>query len=167
VLPLNYTPIVQNGDWVSAMNAGKAGYSFSTSNGPMLGSSYFGYSTSLFPQIMSTLGNGNVACAAPYNSVLSFASTLLYVTPASNPKVSIEADGAMEVYYALVQPNQPNANAIWQKAFGGTAWKQQAPTAYGPTQLTLGKGLYYLVVAWSNGCGAGGQAFSINSLPTT
>jgi len=156
--PNNFT-ILQSGDWVGNVTGGVTAYALA-SNGAMLGLPYFGYLTKLFPQTASSLRNGGVACANPYNSLLSIASTTLYLSSAVTSSVSIEAGGAMEVFYKLAQ-----TGTVWQSTFGGSAWKSQGATAYGPTSITLNKGIYNIEVVWSNPCGAGGQVLKMTNIP--
>ncbi|VVB77190.1 Uncharacterised protein [uncultured archaeon] len=166
-VPLNFT-IVQNGDWLARMNATSFGYAYNSTNAiaqGWLAGNHIGYATLPFPQTVSMLQSSNTACTS---SMMSFASTVVYLNSNAVPAVTVQASGATAVYYAKAQPGLA-ANVVWYGATDSAAWSPQAPTTYGPTALTsmASRGLYYVVVAWANGCGGAGrgQAISVSGLP--
>jgi hypothetical protein len=155
--PNNYT-VLQNGDWVnSTSSAGAAGYAYAT-NG-LIGQTYVGSKFGPYPSSTSSLSNNNIACSNPYNSMLSIASTTLYMNTASTITVNAVTSGAMEVFYKQAGPGIP-----WQSVFAGTAWKTQTATQYSGT-INVNKAVYNFQVVWSNPCGGGGQLFKLSGLP--
>ncbi len=155
--PNNYT-LMQNGAWFTNVTSSKTTYAFATT-GPMLGSTYYGVKAAPYPSFLSNLQNGNIACGSPYNSVLSIASTTLYISGSASPAVNIEAGGAMEVFYRVAA-----IGTVWQNTFAGAAWKSQSATAYTNT-ISLSPGLYNVEVWWMNPCGTGGQAAQLTNIP--
>jgi hypothetical protein len=153
--PNNYT-ILQNGAWIANSTIYAIGYAFAN-NAAMIGHTYFTFNTVQFPQIFSSLSNNNIACNyPPYNSMLSIASTTLYVNPAMTLNVMTETSGAIGVFYREVQ-----TGSQWVSAFGASSWKPQGPTKYVKTPINLNKDFYNLEVVWSDPCGSGGQIFEI------
>jgi hypothetical protein len=152
--PNNYT-ILQNGEWVGNATKYAIGYAYAN-KATMIGQKYFTYNTIQFPQIFSSLSNNNIACSYPYNSILSIASTTLYVNSAVTLNVLVEDSGAIGVFYREVQPGD-----AWTSLYGASAWKPQSLVKYGPTSISLNKDFYNIEVVWSDSCGSGGQAFEI------
>jgi hypothetical protein len=157
-IPLNFT-ITQNGDWVSGVNANTIAYSFATANG--LGApTIYGRNAVAFPQsVNSSLGTNSVACSAPFNSTLSLASTVIYMSANANANVVVVASNAIDVFLkqAGVASNTP-----WNSIFEGTAWGTVFPTnQVGPYSVPLNQGLYYLEILWEDFCGSGVQEFAM------
>lgn len=149
--------ILQNGEWIVNETNGNVIYAFGTSgsSGTALGAPI-----AQFPQSLSSLSNNAVACSAPYNSILTIASTTLYVSTSSGPTVQVDTDNAMEVYYRQKAPFP-----AWQNAFAGSAWSNAGGT-FGPASMSMNNGVYSLSAEWTNDCGIGLQAMSVNGLPT-
>lgn len=163
VQPNNYS-ILQNGDWVSALPASTMYYAYA-SNTVMLKGTYFGYKPQPYPAALASLTMNGVGCAAPFNSLMSIASTTLYMSsPGATLPTKIEAGGAVELFYRYAQPNQPWANALL-----GNAWKTgliQSGTFYSFSLPLTTNGLYNVEVWWSDTCGSGGQVLQVNSIPS-
>ncbi|MDE1854828.1 MAG: hypothetical protein KGH57_00700 [Candidatus Micrarchaeota archaeon] len=158
VQPSNFTTL-QSGATGPVIYGGTVSYAYATP-GTMLGTTYYGVVTQAYPSFLSSLGNPNVACVSPYNSLLSVASTTFYASGTATAHVNLEAGGAMEVFYKVA-----GIGTVWQNAFFGSAWKSQTPTAYTNT-ISLSKNLYDIEVWWMNPCGSGGQVAQFTSLPT-
>ncbi len=162
-IPLNFT-IVQNGDWVSNVSAGTLVYSFETANN--IGAPFYGRNTILFPQSTSLLGVNSIACSGSFNSTLSLASTVVYVTAPGGSSIAVTTDNAIEIFLKPA-PSLSNGNWIvgnWVSAYQGAAW---GVGSFGPASVPLNaKGLYYLEVLWENTCGPGVQEFYLK-LPGT
>lgn len=163
--PSNFT-LMQNGGWTSNITSGTLAYAFA-GKGAMLGSSYLGYKTLPYPSSLSTLSNPDIACSSPFNSILSIASTTLYISSAASAPLTIETGGGMNVFYRVAQPG-----TAWQNSPGSGAWTSgqlsgnQVATTFPANTLSLSKGLYNLEVWWTNPCGSGGgQVFTLGSLP--
>jgi hypothetical protein len=156
--PNNFT-LMQNGAWASNVTNGNIVFAYAT-NAPMLGSSYYGVKTGQYPSFLSSLQNANVACSSPYNSMLSIASTTLYVSGTATPTVNIEAAGAMEVFYRVAA-----IGTVWQNVFAGSAWKSQTSTGYTNT-ISVSKNLYNVQVWWMNPCSNGGQVLQMTNIPS-
>jgi hypothetical protein len=168
IQPNNYTAL-QNSDWVSNITTdGTLAYAFST-NILAFGGPYLGYKTQLYPSTLSSLSNNNIninsngACSGspPYNSMLSIASTTLWLNSSATSSLRIETGDAMEVFYRLAGPGN-----AWSNAFTGSAWKSQNPTVYGPKSIGFIQGLYNIEILWSNSCGGGAQVLKISGLPS-
>lgn len=156
--PSNFT-LMQNGAVAAHVYGGTASYGFATV-GAMQGSTYYGVKAQPYPTFLSSLNNGNIACSAPYNSMLSIASTTFYASGTAAVTVNLESGGAAEVFYKVAAPG-----TVWQNVFAGGAWKSQSPTAYTNT-ISLSKNLYNIEVWWMNPCGSGGQVFQLTGLPS-
>ena len=156
ILPQGWT-IMQNGDWVANSTFS---YSYGTAGSSYIGTTYLGVKTTVFPASVSALGNGNIACSAPYNSMASTAYTLFYVPAATNAVFKIETTGAMAVYYK--GPNVPSWTPV--PGIGSSAWKSQSATEYTSNTVSLtAAGIYYLATMWANGCGSGMQALNVSA----
>ena len=118
------------------------------------GDIYQGMPTQAFPSAVSDLNNNAVACSSPYDSQGYTAVGYMYFT--SSITVTITTDDAMEVFYA------PEGTTSWSSVFGGSAWKGQGATQYGPTTISVTPGWYEVAVDWSNACAPGMSAFEIN-----
>lgn len=154
---------MQNGDWVEPLNGGLVVYAFNTLSAN--GISLYGYNAVPFPQSVSTalgantaLGTNGVACSNSFNSTLSLASTVVYLSSNTYANVIIVTDNAMEVFFKPVPPT----SSAWSSVFKGSAWGTgSAATQFGPNVLNLNKGLYCLEVLWENTCGPGVQEFAL------
>ncbi len=157
-LPANYT-MVQNGDWVSNVTGKSMAYSFATSG--VAGQQFLGHTSVAFPSTLSDLSSSNVACSFPFNSMLSVASTTLYVSASATSSVTLSTDDEMQLFYKVAQPGN-----VWQNvSFGSNPWKGQGATQYGPSNVLLSPGLYNIEVWWSNVCGGGEQTLAVSNLP--
>jgi hypothetical protein len=156
-IPLNFT-IMQNGDWVSVVNpTNGVSYAFNTIN--IAGNLYSGLNAIPFPQSVSSLNTYGIACSYPFNTVISLASTVIYISANSPASVVAVADNSIEVFY-----KPASLSTGWSNVFGGSAWGLTGATVTGPTNTpSLGQGLYYVEVLWENTCGAGLQEFSLAS----
>ncbi len=166
IQPSNFT-LMQNGGWSANITSGTLAYAFA-GQGAMLGNSYLGYKTLPYPTSLSMLSNPNIACVAPYNSVLSIASTTLYVSAAASAPLTVETGGGIEFFYKVAQPG-----TAWISVPGSAGWgaaqlsSNQVATPFPANTLTLSKGLYNMEVWWTNPCGSGGgQVFTLGSLPS-
>ncbi len=162
VEPNNFTQL-QNGAWSTPVTNGVVAFAYAANNAVMLGQTYFGYKTIPFPSALSSLQNGNVACAAPYNSVFSIASTTLYVSSSVTATVNMVAGGAMEFFYK--QYSAGGIGQSWNNRFSGQGWVSQSPTIYGPNTVSLNTGLYSIEAVWMNPCGGGGEVLKLYNLP--
>lgn len=163
--PNNYS-ILQNGFWATNVTSGTLAYAFA-GTGAMLGGSYLGYTAKSYPQSLSSLSNPAISCVAPYNSVLSVASTTLYMSSSVTSSVSIETGGGMLVFYRAA----PAGNS-WSFVPGSNGWstaylsQNQIATTFAANSVALNTGFYNLEVMWTNTCGTGGgQVLKMTSLP--
>ncbi|MDE1873638.1 MAG: hypothetical protein KGI04_00775 [Candidatus Micrarchaeota archaeon] len=165
--PVNFT-LVQNGGWTTNISSsGALAYAFA-GNGIMTSNTYLGYTTLPYPSSLSKLSSPNVACSAPYNSMLSIASTTLYISSAVSASLAVETGGGMNVYFRVAQPG-----TVWQNFPGTSAWgaayttQNQLPTTFTPNSISLNANTLYNVEAlWTNPCGSnGGQVLKLSGLP--
>lgn len=154
VFPAGFNAL-QNGDWIS----GKTGYAFG--NSVIYGSTKLGLGVNPYPAILSRLNNQNIACSAPYNSILSIASTMVYV-PSGTATVTANAyvSNAIQLYYKT-------SSNIWTPLFNSIlSWNSMSgPTTLGPNSMLLTQGINYITVIWVDDCGAGAQVLNLTGLP--
>ncbi|MDE1845663.1 MAG: hypothetical protein KGH53_00040 [Candidatus Micrarchaeota archaeon] len=153
-LPVGFTR-VQNGGWTTVTS----NYGFGSS--AFVGNTFLGTRVGPFTTSTSFLSNNNVACANPYNSLLSMAYTAFYVpaSKAGTGTVSMYANNALEVYYA------PSSFA-WSNVLGGGAWNaNQGPSSFAANSITLSAGINYLAILWDHDCGPGVQVVKLTGLP--
>ena len=156
VTPSGYQ-VIQNGYFVTNITNGILEYAFGTPG--YKGKAYLGEKVVPFPQSVSSLNNGNVACGFPYNSAFSAFATTLYMPNPYVLNVSIVTDNAMEVYY------KPQTSTTWSNVFSGAAWPSQGLTPYTKNDVTVSAGtLYNIEILWSNDCGSGVQVLNISHM---
>lgn len=150
--------VQQNGDWIANQTNGNVSYAFGT----------YGYSGNAmgvpivkFPSSLSTLSSNAVACSAPYNSVLSVASTSVYLPSFTPVTFKVDTDDGMEVYYRY-----GSIGASWAPVFGSGTWRSQPANVYGPNTIQMAPGVYGFSAEWTNICSAGLQAFIASNMPT-
>ena len=156
LIPLNYT-IMQNGDWVTNVNSGNTVYAFSSSNSFV--NTILGVAPGSFPQsVYTTLGTNNVACPSPFNSVLSLASTVIYLRGSTaTANVVVITDNAIAVF---IKPAPASNTITWNSVFGSNEWGPNLPVTQASNTFSLNGGsIYYLEVLWENTCGPGVQEF--------
>ncbi|MDE1762487.1 MAG: hypothetical protein KGH59_04485 [Candidatus Micrarchaeota archaeon] len=148
---------IGNGEWTSQSK----GFAFGTPT--FQGVTQLGLKINPFLGSVSSLNGNGVACASSYNSVLSVASTMVYIPPSkpSSPFITAYRDNGIEVYYKT-------SSNLWANVLQGSAWSSLGANglagSYGPKSISLTSGINYLGVAWYNSCGDGAQVVSISGL---
>ena len=146
---------VQNGAWTSTQK----GFAFGT--GAYQGSTQFGFKIAPFPPSVSVLNDNGISCSAPYNTLVSLASTVVYVPAAhiASPVVSVYKDDGAEVYY------QTNTK-IWSNVINGAGWggTPGGGSLGAQPAFTLTSGINYLSLAWYNSCADGAEIMGIAGL---
>lgn len=139
--------ILQSGEWTG----GAYGYSFGAA--PYRGNIYVGQKTVAFPNDTSIL-NGNVACALPYNTTEALVYSTWYSKGSSTitMRLSFGANSLINAYY-----KKATSNTWTQYALGGYSGSGSETSS-----ITVTPNDYYdIAVVWENYCGSGYQSFNL------
>ena len=155
IIPSNFT-VIQNGQFAVSNAVSQLTYSYGTQS--YQGQSYYGYPTTGFPASLSDLNNNNIACTSPYNSLLTLASTELYLPVPGHIVFNATSKDAIELYYSAEGSN------TWNSIFNGAAWSIVGSPQKYTYANTLQQGFYKFSVEWMSACGGGVQAIQITGL---
>ena len=153
-LPAGYTPI-QEGSWTLSTPGNIITYDYATQY--YLPGSDFGISRQPFPGQLSSLNNNNIAVFPPYNSVFSYAYTIVYVPSGTTYTFNGVGDDGLTFFVKAANSLGSWTTTTYSGWRVGPAISTSYTCSCGPAKTKL----VAIAVAWENSHIEGMQAVNI------